>query len=331
MLVKYFFYSILVTEKRGGRNMKFHTLKKANITISEIGLGTNAVGGHNLYENLNEQDGKELVSAALDLGITLFDTADIYGKGRSEELVGEVLNKYPREGFVLATKGGRHWFEDGSVKTNNHPQYLRSALENSLNRLQMDYVDLYYLHFPDNKTPLAEAIGELSRLKEEGKIRAIGISNVTLDQLLEANVHNDISVLQSPYNMLNRLAEQELLPYCVKNDISFVPYGPLAYGLLGGRYTKDFKLGNGDWRISEPLFQGELFEQTLIKVDGLKGIAEEKQTTLPNLALAWLLAQDGVDTVIPGGKHKNQVATNVQATDILLTKEDLVNIERILE
>ena len=311
--------------------MKFHTLKKANITISEIGLGTNAVGGHNLYENLNEQDGKELVSAALDLGITLFDTADIYGKGRSEELVGEVLNKYPREGFVLATKGGRHWFEDGSVKTNNHPQYLRSALENSLNRLQMDYVDLYYLHFPDNKTPLAEAIGELSRLKEEGKIRAIGISNVTLDQLLEANVHNDISVLQSPYNMLNRSAEQELLPYCVKNDISFVPYGPLAYGLLGGKYTKDFKLGSGDWRISDPLFQGELFEQTLIKVDRLKGIAEEKQTTLPNLALAWLLAQDGVDTVIPGGKHKNQVATNVQATDILLTKEDLVNIERILE
>ncbi|MFJ8089414.1 aldo/keto reductase [Lysinibacillus sp. NPDC095746] len=310
--------------------MKFHTLKKTNIKISEIGLGTNAVGGHNLYENLNEQDGTELVTAALDLGITFFDTADIYGKGRSEELVGEVLKKYSREDFVLATKGGRHWFEDGSVKTNNHPQYLRSALENSLSRLKMDYVDLYYLHFPDNETPLAESIGELSRLKEEGKIGAIGISNVTLDQLEEANVHNAISVLQSPYNMLNRSAEQKLLPYCVKNDISFIPYGPLAYGLLGGKYTKDFKLGTGDWRISDPLFQGELFEQTLLKIDELKEIAEEKQTTLPNLALAWLLAQDGIDAVIPGGKHKSQVATNVKATDILLTKEDLENIERIL-
>ncbi|KPN95962.1 aldo/keto reductase [Lysinibacillus sp. ZYM-1] len=310
--------------------MKFHTLKKTTIKISKIGLGTNAVGGHNLFENLNEQDGKELVSAALDLGITFIDTADIYGKGRSEELVGEVLKKYSREDFALATKGGRHWLEDGSVKTDNHPQYLRGAFENSLKRLQMDYVDLYYLHFPDNETPLAESIGELSRLKEEGKIRAIGISNVTLEQLIEANVHNDISVLQSPYNMLNRSGEQDLLPYCIKNEISFIPYGPLAYGLLGGKYTKDFKLGTGDWRISNPLFQGELFEQTLVKIEALNGLAEEKQTTLPNLALAWLLAQDGVDAVIPGGKHKKQVANNVKATDILLTNEDLVNIERIL-
>ncbi|MBG9455598.1 oxidoreductase [Lysinibacillus sphaericus] len=310
--------------------MKFHTLKKTNIKISEIGLGTNAVGGHNLFENLNEQDGKELVSAALDLGITFIDTADIYGKGRSEELVGEVLKNYARDEFVLATKGGRHWFEDGSVKTDNRPQYLRGAFENSLKRLQMDYVDLYYLHFPDNETPLAESIGELSRLKEEGKIRAIGISNVTLEQLIEANAHNDISVLQSPYNMLNRSGEQDLLPYCIKNEISFIPYGPLAYGLLGGKYTKDFKLGIGDWRTSDPLFQGESFEQTLVKVEALKGIAEEKQTTLPNLALAWLLAQDGVDAVIPGGKHKKQVAINVKATDVLLTNEDFGNIGRVL-
>lgn len=310
--------------------MKFHTLKKSNINISEIGLGTNAVGGHNLYEKLNEQDGRELVSTAIDLGITFIDTADIYGTGRSEEIIGEVLKAYRREDFILATKGGRHWFEDGSVKTDNHPQYLRHALENSLKRLQMDYIDFYYLHFPDNETPLAEAIGELSRLKEEGKIRAIGISNVTLDQLIEANAHNDISVLQSPYNMLNRSAEQDLLPYCIKNDISFIPYGPLAYGILGGKYTKDFKLSNGDWRISEPLFHDQLFEQTLAKVEILKEIAEEKQTTLPNLALAWLLAQDGIDAVIPGGKHKNQVASNVKASDVILTKEDLVHIKRIL-
>ncbi|EON71307.1 aldo/keto reductase [Lysinibacillus sphaericus] len=310
--------------------MKFHTLKKTTINISEIGLGTNAVGGHNLFENLNEQDGKELVSAALDLGITFIDTADIYGKGRSEEIVGEVLKNYRREDFVLATKGAKHWFEDGSVTVDNDPQYLRQALENSLQRLQMDYVDLYYLHFPDNDTPLAESIGELSRLKEEGKIRAIGISNVTVDQLKEANVHNDISVLQSPYNMLNRSAEQDLLPYCIQHDISFIPYGPLAYGLLGGNYTKDFRLDAGDWRISNPLFHGELFEQTLAKVEALKEIAQKHQTTLPNLALAWLLAQEGIDAVIPGGKHKNQVAANVIATDVLLTNEDLVNIARIL-
>lgn len=330
MFVKIGFYPILVIEKRGGKKMKFHTLKKTNIRISEIGLGTNAVGGHNLFESLNEQDGKELVTTALDLGITFIDTADIYGKGRSEEIVGDVLKNYRREDFVLATKAAKRWFEDGTVTVDNHPKYLRQAFENSLNRLQLDYVDLYYLHFPDNETPLVESIGELSRLKEEGKIGAIGISNVTLDQLIEANMHNDISVLQSPYNMLNRSAEQDLLPYCIKNDISFIPYGPLSYGLLGGKYTKDFKLGAGDWRVSNPLFHGELFEQTLIKVEALKEVAAEKQTTLPNLALAWLLAQDGVDAVIPGGKHKSQVAINVEATDVLLTNEDLMKIEGIL-
>ncbi|MEH6941103.1 aldo/keto reductase [Bacillus sp. JJ722] len=311
--------------------MKFNTLKKTNINISEVGLGTNAVGGHNLFENLNEQDGKELVSTALELGITLIDTADIYGKGRSEELVGEVLKNYRREDFILATKGAQHWFEDGTVKVDNRPQYLRQALENSLERLQMNHIDIYYLHFPDNETPLSESIGELSRMKEEGKISAIGISNVTLDQLKEANVHNDISVLQSPYNLLNRAAEQDLLPYCNEHNISFIPYGPLAFGLLGGKYTKDFKLDAGDWRKSNPIFCGELFERTLVRVNALKKIAEEKQTTLPNLALAWLLAQDGIDAVIPGGKRKEQVTVNVNVADVHLTKEDLENVEKVFQ
>ncbi|MED4454509.1 aldo/keto reductase [Metabacillus fastidiosus] len=310
--------------------MKFNLLRKTDIKVSEIGLGTNAVGGHNLFENLNEQDGKEMVSTALELGINFIDTADIYGKGRSEELIGEILKKYRREDFVIATKGAQHWFEDGTIKIDNNPQYLRYALEDSLKRLQMDYIDLYYLHFSDNETPLAEAIGELSNLKEEGKIRAIGISNITLNQLKEANIHNDISVLQSPYNILDRSAEQDLLPYCIEHDISFIPYGPLAFGLLGGKYTGDFKLSAGDWRKSIPLFQGELFKQTLTKVEAIKEIADRKQTTLPNLALAWLLAQDGIDAIIPGGKHKEQVIANMKAVNILVEKSDLVNIENIL-
>ncbi|WP_243495841.1 aldo/keto reductase [Priestia aryabhattai] len=311
--------------------MKFRKLKNTDITVSEIGLGTNAVGGHNLFNNLNEESGKEMVAAAIDLGITFIDTADIYGMGRSEELVGEVLSNYNREKFILATKGARRWFEDGRVEVDNSPAYLRQALENSLSRLKMDYVDLYYLHFPDNKTPLIEAIGELSKLKQEGKIKAIGISNVSLDQLKEANTHGDISVLQSAYNMLERSAEEDLLPYSRENNISFIPYGPLAFGLLGGKYTKDFQLTEGDWRQSNPLFEKENFDKVLEKVEQLKNLATTKETTVANLSLAWLLAQDGVDAVIPGGKRSDQIITNAKASDVLLTKDDLNKIEKILK
>ena len=282
------------------------------------------------FKILNEEDGKDFVREALKNGVTFIDTADIYGPGRSEELVGEVLKEFNREDYVIATKGAQQWSSDGSIKTNNRPEYLREALENSLQRLQLDYVDLYYLHFPDGETPFAESIGELARLKEEGKIRSIGISNVSLEQLKEANANGDISVLQSPYNMFDRSAEAELLPYCIENNISFIPYGPLAFGLLGGGFTKDSKLDEQDWRNSIPLFQGDQFQQTLTKVDKLKEFALKKDTTLPNLALAWLLAQEGVDAVIPGGKRKERIRENTQASDIVLSNEELAIINDIL-
>ncbi|MBB6444437.1 aldo/keto reductase [Bacillus benzoevorans] len=310
--------------------MKFSTLKKTDITISKIGLGTNAVGGHNLFSNLNENQGKEMVRHAIHNGITLIDTADMYGKGRSEELIGEVLKTTNREELVLATKGGNQWFEDGSIRPNNKPEYLRKAVENSLSRLQTDYIDLYYIHLPDNETNLAEAVAELSRLKTEGKIRAIGISNVNLEQLKEANQTGEIVALQTAYHMFNHSVETDLLPYCVENNISFIPYGPLAFGLLGGQYTKDFRLSSGDWRNSIPLFQEENFPKTLDKVEELKNIAQQKGISLSSLALAWLLSQNGVDAVIPGGKRPEHIDANLDASDMVLTKEELEAVEAIL-
>ncbi|MEM5016008.1 aldo/keto reductase [Metabacillus indicus] len=309
--------------------MKKAHLKKADLNVTRIGLGTNAVGGHNLFANLDENEGRELVREALNLGITFIDTADVYGFGRSEELIGEIIRPV-RSSLKLATKGAVERLDDSTTRINNKPEYLRAAVEKSLKRLQTDFIDLYYLHYPDNETPLAEAIGELSRLKEEGKIGSIGISNVSLSQLKEANQHNDIDVIQSPYNMLDRSAEKELLPYSREHNISFIPYGPLAFGILGGKYSRDLKLNDGDWRKEEPLFQPETFSAALTKVEKLKAIAGEYGTSLSNLALVWLLAQEGVDTVIPGGKRADQIRENVKADTIELSPEHLIEIEKII-
>ncbi len=309
--------------------MKKTLLTKADLEVTRIGLGTNAVGGHNLFTNPDEENGKNLVKKALDLGITFIDTADVYGFGRSEELVGEVIKSHRSE-LKIATKGAVEKLNDSTTRINNKPEYLRVAVERSLKRLQTDYIDLYYLHYPDNETPLIESIGELSRLKEEGKIGSIGISNVNLSQLKEANKYNNIDVIQSPYNMLERSAEKDLLPYTREHNISFVPYGPLAFGILGGKYTSSLNLPDGDWRKDEPLFQPKMFLNTLNKVEKLKDIAISKGTSLSNLALAWLLAQEGIDTVIPGGKRADQVKENIKADSLTLLPQDLAKIEKIL-
>ncbi|HSI67240.1 MAG TPA: aldo/keto reductase [Planococcus sp. (in: firmicutes)] len=308
--------------------MNFSSLKGTELKISTLGLGTNAVGGHNLYENLKEEDGKDLVRSAIERGITFIDTADVYGEGRSEELVGEVMKEYQREGIVLATKGGADWRTGGK---NNSPQYLKDALEDSLKRLQTDYVDLYYIHWPDGENPLDEAVAELSKAKSEGKIKAIGVSNVNLEQLKQANSTGEISAVQLEYHMLDRSIEKDLLPYCVEHGISVIPYGPLAFGILGGKYTKDFKLDQGDWRNNVPLFQEAQFEQNLAIVEKLKRVAEQKRTDLSNLALAWLLAQPGVDSVIPGGKRTEQVLSNIAATELTLEADELKQIDQILQ
>ncbi|MEI5889070.1 aldo/keto reductase [Bacillus cereus] len=310
--------------------MKYTKLQKAGLTISKLGLGTNAVGGHNLYNDVNEEEGKRLIEEAIQQGVTFFDTADSYGFGRSEELVGQVLKRNRHE-FVLATKGGIQPLLNGETYINNEPSYLRNAVENSLRRLQTDYIDLYYLHFTNSETSYIDSIGELIRLKEEGKIRSIGISNVNIEQLKEANQHGYIDVVQSPYNMLDRTAGEELLPYCIEVGISFIPYGPLAFGILGGKYTEDFKLNEGDWRKSVNLFEENTYKNNFKKVEKLKGLAEEKNIEVSHLALAWLLNKQGIDTVIPGGKRAEQIRESVRAVDALLNEQDMKQIESILE
>lgn len=295
-----------------------------------MGIGTNKLGGDIFYDHTDPSKGKNFVKRAIDLGINFIDTADMYTGGHSEEYLGQLLREEGilRQDIVIATKGGNQRLNNGEVKINNKPDYLRGALESSLRRLRQDYVDLYYLHFPDEETPISESIGELNRLKEEGKIRAIGVSNLNMDQLKQAVNTAEISALQSGYNMIDRSVEKEILPYCIENQISFIPYFPLASGILSGKYTQESRFHDQDPRKRR--FQGDEARKKFEIAEKLKGFAEKKGTSLPLVALSWLLSQKGIDAVIPGGRRPEQAEMNVEAVDIHLTNDDLETIDTLV-
>ncbi|WP_053219980.1 aldo/keto reductase [Virgibacillus senegalensis] len=302
-------------------------LGKSGLTVNPIGLGTNAVGGHNLYPNLDEEAGKDLVRTAINNGVNFLDTAFIYGPERSEELIGEVLQETgKRSDVVLATKGAHKFVGDETVMDNS-PAFLKKALEDSLKRLQTDYIDLFYIHFPDDNTPKDEAVGALKELKDEGKIKAIGVSNFSIDQLKEANKDGYVDVYQGEYNLLQRDAEKELLPYTKENNISFIPYFPLASGLLAGKYTEQTTFN--DLRKEMPHFQGEIYKNNLTKVDKVRNIAEAKGAEVAHVVLAWYLTRPSIDAIIPGAKHSEQVLNNLKTLDVKLTEEEIKEIDRI--
>lgn len=302
---------------------------KTDLYVNPIGLGTNAVGGHNIYPNLNEETGKAVVRTALEHGINFLDTAFIYGPERSEQLIGEVLKEKGNRGDVVIATKGAHKFVDGKIVLDNSPAFLRASVEDSLKRLQTDYIDLFYIHFPDEQTPKDEAVGALKKLKDEGKIRAIGVSNFSIQQLQEANKDGHVDVLQSEYNLFKRGVEQEILPYCAQYSISFVPYFPLAAGLLGGRYTKDTTFNDG--RARNPLFQGEAFLRNLEKVEEVREIADAKQAEVAHVVLAWYLTRDAIDALIPGAKRPEQVTENLKTLEVRLTPEEIDRIDRIFQ
>ncbi|PWU67059.1 MULTISPECIES: aldo/keto reductase [Gracilibacillus] len=304
-------------------------LGKSNLYVNPIGLGANAVGGHNLYPNLDEEQGKEVVREAIRNGMNFIDTAFIYGPKRSEELIGQVIKEHGhREDFVVATKAAHEIVKD-ETKLNNSPAFLKASVDDALNRLQTDYIDLFYIHFPDEDTPKAEAVGALKELKDQGKIRSIGVSNFSIEQLKDANRDGYVDVLQSEYNLFKRQAEKELLPYTAENQISFVPYFPLASGLLGGRYDENTTFD--DLRANDPLFQGEAFKANLKKVEELRPLAEAKGTEIAHIVLAWYLTRDSIDAIIPGAKRVEQVKNNLNTLDVKLTQTEIDQIDHIFK
>ncbi|UOQ48078.1 aldo/keto reductase [Gracilibacillus caseinilyticus] len=307
--------------------MKKVQIGATDLQVNPVGLGTNAVGGHNLYPNLNEETGKELIRTAINQGMDFLDTAFIYGLGRSEELIGEVLQETgKRNEMIVATKGS-HRYEGDDIANDNSPAFLQQTVDDSLKRLKTDYIDLFYIHFPDEDTPKYEAVGALQELKEQGKIRSIGVSNFSRDQLQEANQDGYVDVYQGEYNLINRKAEEDLFPYVQEKSISFVPYFPLAAGLLAGKYTKDTRFN--DLRQNMDQFKGKRFERELERVDQLKGIANNKGVEVAHLVLAWYLNHPAIDTIIPGAKKPDQVKANLNTLDVALTDKEYNAIDQI--
>ncbi|KGR76100.1 aldo/keto reductase [Ureibacillus sinduriensis] len=304
-------------------------LGKSGLIVNPVGLGANAVGGHNLYPNLDEEVGKDLVRKAIENGMNFIDTAFSYGPARSEELIAEVLKESgKRHEVIVATKIAQK-FVDGKKLIDNSPAFLRSEVEKSLKRLQTDYIDLLYLHYPDESTPKDEAIGALKQLKDEGKIRAIGVSNFTPQQLKEANKDGYVDAVQGEYNLLSRSAETDYFPYTIENNIAFIPYFPLASGLLTGKYTAASTFN--DLRNRLPYFQEEVFAKNLEKVERVRSIANQKGVDVAHIVLAWYLEQEAVTAVIPGAKNSEQVLNNLKTLDVQLTNDEILAIDLLFK
>lgn len=302
---------------------------RTDLQVTPVGLGANAVGGHNLYPDTDEEEGKNVVRTAIEQEMDFIDTAFSYGKGRSEELIGDVLKEMGRRhDVVLATKGAHIYKGDETIKSNS-PQFLKETVDASLKRLQTDYIDLFYIHHPDKETPKDEAVGALKELKDAGKIRAIGVSNFSIEQLKEANKDGYVDVIQDHYNLLNREAEDELLPFALENNISFVPFFPFASGVLAGKYNRDTTFD--DFRKDMSHLQGEAFVKNLEKVERLRNLANAREIEVANLVLAWYLSQAAIDVVIPGAKRPEQVKNNLKSLDIQLSAEEKEEISQIFK
>lgn len=302
--------------------MKTRKIGHSDIEVSALGLGL--MGMSPVYGQINDEESICTIHRALDIGITLLDTADVYGDGHNEELLGRAL-KDRREKTVIATKFG---FEANYQGINGRPEYVKEAIDRSLTRLGVDYVDLYYLHRVDPNVPIEETVGAMSELVKEGKVRAIGLSEATPEQIRRAHAVHPISAVQSEYSLFSRDAEAEVLPTVNALGITFVAYCPLGRGFLSGAIRKYEDFAEDDFRRKIPRFQPENFDKNLELVDRITEMANEKNCTPSQLAIAWTMANGALP--IPGTKRIPYLEQNAASVDVTLTAEDLFRIEEIM-
>jgi aryl-alcohol dehydrogenase-like predicted oxidoreductase len=304
--------------------MEKRKLGSQGLEVSELGLG--CMGMSQFYGPRDDKESRATIERAVELGINFFDTADVYGAGHNEELVGEALKKH-RAKVIIATKFGNQVLPDGKRAINGKPDYVRSACEGSLKRLGADYIDLYYQHRVDKKVPIEETVGAMAELVRQGKVRYLGLSEAGAKTIRRAHMTHPITALQSEYSLWTRDYEDEVIPTLRELGIGFVPFSPLGRGFLSGN-IRDLPADDMRVRIS-PRFERENMERNLKVVDRIKEIANEKGITPSQLALAWVLSQ-GRDLVpIPGTKRRRYLEENAAATRIELSKSDLARIEEV--
>jgi aryl-alcohol dehydrogenase-like predicted oxidoreductase len=308
--------------------MKYHPLPRTTLNISEIAFGAWPIAGLT-SPGITEENSLAAIRACFEAGVNHLDTAYMYGSdGQSEKLIAKALGSRRGE-MIIATKGGLHWGPDKEMVYDARPETLRRECEESLRRLATDRVELYYLHSPDPKTPVAESAGEIKRLLDEGKILAAGASNVNVAELEEFARECPLSAYQPPYNMLQRQIEADTLPWCREHGVAVLVYWPLLKGLLAGKMRRDQTFEN-DSRRKYPQYQGEEWEKNLALIEKLRAIAEELGHTVAELVLRWTLQQPGITSALCGARLPEQVRENALGSGWELAPAQLARIDKLL-
>ena len=314
--------------------MQYRTMGASDLTISAIGFGCWEMGG-NQYGAVDDQEETRAVHRAIDLGVTLFDTAAIYGHGHAEEILGKALGARRKE-IILVTKGGLSWeVVGGPQRRDSSRATILRDMDNSLTRLGTDYVDLYLIHWPDAKTPIEETMNALNDIVAAGKARYIGVSNFSAAQLRACKRAADICANQVGYNLFDRRWEREMFPTAQELGIGVMAYGPMAHGLLTGAFTHETTFVEWDWRsrgvaFGQPLFTPENFSKNVAVVDRLKEVAARLDTTLPKLAIAWVLHHPAVSVALAGIRKPEEIEHNIGALEVQLSPDDLSEIDTIM-
>ena len=306
--------------------MKTRSLGRSGLTVSALGLGCMSMS--EFYGPGDDAESIATIHRAIELGVTFFDTADVYGPFKNEELVGRAI-KGKREKLMIATKFGivRDPANPNARGVNGKPDYIRKSCESSLRRLGTDYIDVYYQHRVDPNTPIEETVGGLAELVKEGKIRHIGLSEASVKTIRRAAKVHAITALQTEYSLWSRDPEDEILATCRELGIGFVAYSPLGRGFLTGQIKRFEDLAPDDFRRGVDRFQGENFQKNVDLVTKVEDIAKQKGCTAPQLALAWVLAQGDDIVPIPGTRRRTRLEENLKSLDVQLTAEDLKQIE----
>jgi aryl-alcohol dehydrogenase-like predicted oxidoreductase len=298
------------------------------LEVSAEGLG--CMGMSAWYGETDEAEAIATIHRAIELGVTLLDTADVYGArfGENEQLVGRAIADR-RDEVVLATKFGNARREDGTRHVNGRPEYVRSAIEASLQRLNVEYVDLYYQHRVDKTVPIEETVGAMAELVAEGKVRHLGLSEASPDTIRRAHAVHPISALQTEYSLWTRDPEDGILQTTRDLGIGFVAYSPLGRGFLTGRFRSEDDFTDDDFRKNQPRFQGDAFQRNWDLVERVQEIAAEKDVTPGQLALAWVLSRGDDVVPIPGTKRRTYLEENAAATEVELSPEELARIDEV--